>query len=319
MEPLLEKGDVKYCLFPVKRPDLYKQYENAFACFWSHTEADLSQDVIDFQKITDDERHFIKSILAFFANVDSLVNENIVLNFLSVITDPSCQLFYGWQIAIESVHAITYNTLIETLIKDKEEQRRLCNAITTVPAIKRKCDWMKRWIAGGTFQEQIIGQACIEMIAFSGAFSSIYWLKKRGLFPGIVFLNALIARDEGLHGEFAISLHNHHIVNKVPEERIIEIVKEMTEIEHAFVKDALPVRLVGLNEETHCQYVSFCADYLLVRLGCCKVYNVSNPYNWMEMISMESKVNFFEGRVDAYSKSQGFGGDGGKFDTDAEF
>lgn len=319
MEPLLEISDDKYCLFPLKRPDLYKKYEDAFACFWSHTEADLTQDVLDFERITDGERHYIKHILSFFANMDSLVNENIILNFLTKITDPSCQLFYGWQLAIENIHNITYSTLIETLIKDKDEQRHLFRAIETIDAVKHKCDWVKKWISNGTFQEQIIAQACIEMIAFSGAFCAIYYFKKRGLFPGLVFLNSLIARDEGLHSEFAIALHNNHIVNKVSNERITEIVREMTLIEHEFVRDALPVSLLGLNESSHCQYVSFCADYLLTRLGCPKLYNVQNPYDWMHMISMQSKVNFFEGRNDSYSLSKGFSGNDGKFNTDSDF
>ena len=317
-EPLLEVSNDRYCLFPIKRPDLYDLYEKSFACFWSPSEADMAQDVKDWEACTDGERHYISHVLSFFANVDAIVNHNIIANFLNKITCPSCQLFYGFQLAMENVHNISYNIQIDTLIKDQAEKLKLFRAIENFPAVTKKCEWAKHWIKNGTFQEQIIAQACIEMIAFSGSFCSIFYLRKRGLFPGLCFYNSMISRDEGLHGLYAITLYNSHVVNKLPQERVTQIVREMTKIEHEFVKEALPVSLIGMNCATHCQYISYCADYLLTALKCEKIYNVPNPYDWMEAISMESKVNFFEARVDAYSLSTGFGEDA-HFDTEADF
>jgi ribonucleoside-diphosphate reductase beta chain len=247
--------------------------------------------------------HYIKNVLAFFAASDGIVNENLAENFVKEVQYPEAKFFYGFQIAMENVHSETYSLLIDTYIKDTVEKDHLFNAIDTVPSVKRKAEWAIKWISSESFAERLIAFAAVEGIFFSGSFCSIFWLKKRGLMPGLTFSNELISRDEGLHCEFACLLHNKYIQNKVSSERIIEIIKEAVEIEKEFVTDSLPVSLIGMNAKLMQQYIEFVADFWLVELGCKKVYNVDNPFDFMEMLSLQNKSNFFEKRVSEYQKA----------------
>ncbi len=304
IEPILQKNNERFVLFPIEHNDIWQFYKKAEASFWTAEEIDLSQDLIDWnEKLNEDEQHFIKHILAFFAASDGIVNENLAENFLSEVQYTEAKFFYGFQVAIENIHSETYSLLIDTYIKDNKEKDYLFNAVDTIPCVKRKADWALRWIDEGSYAERLIAFAAVEGIFFSGSFCSIFWLKKRGLMPGLSFSNELISRDEGLHCDFACLLYNHHLVNQLPKETVTKIITDAVEIEKEFVTDAIPVKLIGMNADLMQQYIEFVADRLLGELGCAAVYNSTNPFDFMDMISIQGKTNFFEKRVAEYQKA----------------
>ena len=280
---------------------MYKKQE---ASIWTAEELDLSPDLLDWEnKLNDDERFFIKHVLAFFAASDGIVNENLAENFLSEVQYTEAKFFYGFQIMMENIHSETYSLLIDTYIKDTKEKNYLFNAIETFDPVKKKAEWAIRWIENGSYAERLISFAAVEGIFFSGSFCSIYWLKKRGLMPGLTFSNELISRDEGLHCDFACLLYNNHLVNKLPKEQVQKIIADAVEIEKEFVTESLPVRLIGMNADLMSQYIEFVADRLLTELGNDKIYNTSNPFDFMDMINLQGKTNFFEKRVGEYQKA----------------
>ena len=321
VEPILEKNNDRFVIFPIKHDDIWQFYKKAEASFWTAEEIDLAQDLIDWnEKLNDDERHFIKHILAFFAASDGIVNENLAENFLAEVQYAEAKFFYGFQIAIENIHSETYSLLIDTYIKDNKDKDYLFNAIDTIPCVKTKADWALRWIDEGSYAERLIAFAAVEGIFFSGSFCSIFWLKKRGLMPGLSFSNELISRDEGLHCDFACLLYNNHLVNKLPKETVSKIITDAVEIEKVFVTDAIPVKLIGMNADLMKQYIEFVADRLLLELGCDKVYNATNPFDFMDMISIQGKTNFFEKRVAEYQKAGVLNsGENQTFSLDEEF
>jgi ribonucleotide reductase beta subunit family protein with ferritin-like domain len=289
-------------MFPIEHQDIWEMYKKSVDCFWRAEEIDLSKDYADWETLNADEKYFISMILAFFAASDGIVLENLATRFMGDVQIAEARAFYGFQIAMENIHSQTYSLLIETYIKNSEEKHRLFNALEYFPCIQKKGDWAQKWINDNRsgFATRLVAFACIEGIFFSGAFCSIYWLKKRGLMPGLTFSNELISRDEALHTEFAILLYKK-LVKKLPKARIHEIIKEAVEIENEFICEALPCRLIGMNAGLMTQYIQFVADRLCLQLGYDKIYNVSNPFDFMELISLESKTNFFEKRVDAYA------------------
>ena len=298
-EPLLVPDDNRFVMFPIKHNDIWDMYKKQIDCFWRAEEIDLSKDLTNWESLNADERHFISMILAFFAASDGIVLENLASRFMSEIQVSEARAFYGFQIAMENIHSETYSLLIETYIKDKEEKSKLFNAIEHFPCIKKKSDWAQKWIHDNrsSFATRLVAFACVEGIFFSGAFCSIYWLKKRGLMPGLTFSNELISRDEALHCEFAILLYSK-LLKKIDKARIHELIKEAVDIETEFICDALPCRLICMNSELMSPYISFVADRLCVQLGYKKIYNVTNCFPWMEFISIESKTNFFEKKSD---------------------
>ena len=302
VEPLLTPDDNRFVMFPIKYNDVWEMYKKQVDCFWRAEEIDLTKDVSHWESLNDDERFFISMILAFFAASDGIVLENLAVRFMNDVQVSEARAFYGFQIAMENIHSQTYSLLIDTYIKDKDEKHRLFNAIENFPCIKKKSDWAQKWIKDNrsSFATRLIAFACVEGIFFSGAFCSIFWLKKRGLMPGLTFSNELISRDEALHCEFAILLYSK-LENKLKKARVHEIIKEAVEIESEFICDALPCRLIGMNSELMTQYIKFVADRLCVQLGYEKIYNVSNCFDWMQLISLESKTNFFEKRNDSYA------------------
>ncbi len=302
-EPILKENKGRFVLFPIEHDDIWEYYKKAEASFWTAEEIDLSQDLKDWANLNDGERHFISHVLAFFAASDGIVNENLAENFVSEVQYTEAKFFYGFQIAIENIHSETYSLLIDTYIKDNKEKDRLFNAIDTLPFVKTKADWALRWIDEGSFAERLIAFAAVEGIFFSGSFCSIFWLKKRGLMPGLSFSNELISRDEGLHCDFACLLYNNHVVNKLDPQVITKIIVDAVNMEKEFVTEALPVGLIGMNSELMCQYIEFVADRLLMEVGCPKQYNVENPFDFMELISLQGKTNFFEKRVGEYKKA----------------
>ena len=303
-EKILQDNPGRFVLFPIEHHDLWKLYKQQEACFWTAEEIDLAQDITDWEnKLNADEQHFVKHVLAFFAASDGIVNENIAMNFVNAVQYTEAKFFYGFQIMMENIHSETYSLLIDTYIKDKEEQNRLFNAVETVPAIQKKAKWAMNYIENGTFVERLIAFAAVEGIFFSGSFCSIFWLKKRGLMPGLTFSNELISRDEGMHRDYACHLYNHHIENKLSQERIKEIICGALEIEKEFILEALPVRLIGMNSDLMSQYLEFVTDRLLVSLGVPKVYNSENPFDFMQNIALQGKTNFFEKRVAEYQKA----------------
>ncbi|MFY0607325.1 MAG: ribonucleotide-diphosphate reductase subunit beta [Cyclobacteriaceae bacterium] len=302
-EPLLKENPNRFVLFPIEHNDIWKMYKQAEASFWTAEEIDLSQDLKDWAALNDGERHFIKHVLAFFAASDGIVNENLAENMVSEVQYTEAKFFYGFQIAIENIHSETYSLLIDTYVKDPKEKDDLFHAIDTMDCVKRKAEWALRWIDEGNFQERLIAFAAVEGIFFSGSFCSIFWLKKRGLMPGLTFSNELISRDEGLHCDFACLLYNNHIIEKLDTALVTDIIKEAVEIEKEFVSDALPVKLIGMNADLMCQYIEFVADRLLGELGCEKIYDSTNPFDFMDMISLQGKTNFFEKRVAEYQKA----------------
>jgi ribonucleoside-diphosphate reductase beta chain len=304
VEPILKDNKDRFVLFPIAHHDIWKWYKKAEASFWTAEEIDLHQDITDWKnKLSNDEKYFIKHILAFFAASDGIVNENLAENFINEVQYTEAKFFYGFQIMMENIHSETYSLLIDTYVKDPVERDKLFHAIETFDAIKKKADWALRWIESPSFGERLVAFAAVEGIFFSGAFCSIFWLKKRGLMPGLTFSNELISRDEGLHCDFACHLHNHHLVKKVPKERITQIITEALNIEREFITESLPVDLIGMNSRLMTQYLEFVADRLLRELECEAVYDSSNPFDFMEMISLEGKTNFFEKRVAEYQKS----------------
>ena len=303
-EPLLQDNKDRFVIFPIQHNDIWQFYKNAEASFWTAEEVDLSPDLHDWQnKLNDNERFFISRVLAFFAASDGIVNENLAINFLQEVQYPEARCFYGFQIMIENIHSEMYSLLIDTYVKDPAEKDYLLRAIETIPCVTKKAKWALRWITKGSFAERLIAFAAVEGIFFSGSFCSIFWLKKRGLMSWLTFSNELISRDEGLHCDFACLLYVNHLQNKLSEETIREIIVDAVAIEKEFVTDALPVKLIGMNAELMCQYIEFVADRLLVALGCNKVWNATNPFDFMELISLQGKTNFFERRVGEYQKT----------------
>ena len=303
-EPILQENPNRFVLFPIEHHDIWQMYKQQEACIWTAEEIDLAQDLNDWRnRLNDDERHFVKNVLAFFAASDGIVKENLAENFVSEVQYTEAKFFYGFQIMMENIHSETYSLLIDTYIQDPAEKDMLFRAIETIPAVKKKAEWALKWISSPHFQERLIAFAAVEGIFFSGSFCSIFWLKKRGLMPGLSFSNELISRDEGMHCDFAVMLHNNHLANKVSEERIREIITSALEIEKEFITESLPVRLIGMNSDLMKQYLEFVADRLLVDLGCSKVYNSENPFDFMTNISLQGKTNFFEKRVGEYQKS----------------
>jgi ribonucleoside-diphosphate reductase beta chain len=304
VEPILRENKNRFVIFPIQHNDLWEWYKKQEACIWTAEEIDLHEDLNDWNnKLNDDERYFIKHILAFFAASDGIVNENLAENFVNEVQYSEAKFFYGFQIMMENIHSETYSLLIDTYVKDEKEKNTLFQAIENFPAIKKKADWALKWIDSPSFAERLIAFAAVEGIFFSGSFCSIFWLKKRGLMPGLTFSNELISRDEGMHCDFAVHLHNKHIVNKVSKERITEIIVDALNIEREFITESLPASLIGMNAKLMTQYLEFVTDRLLVELECDKVFNSSNPFEFMDMISLQGKTNFFEKRVSEYQKA----------------
>jgi len=303
-EPLLRDNPGRFVILPIKYREIWDMYKKAVASFWTIEEVDLSRDMAFWEGLNDGERHFISHVLAFFAASDGIVNENLIERFCQEVQVPEARCFYGFQIAMENIHSEMYSLLINTYIQDSEEQHRLFNAIETMPCIKKKADWALRWIShkSASYAERIIAFAAVEGIFFSGSFASIFWLKKRGMMPGLTFSNELISRDEGLHTDFACLMFKL-LARKPSQERIIGIIKEAVLIEQEFLTEALPVNLIGMNCDLMRTYIEFVADRLLLELECPKVFNVENPFDFMENISMDGKTNFFEKRVGEYQKS----------------
>ncbi|MFZ1751369.1 MAG: ribonucleotide-diphosphate reductase subunit beta [Saprospiraceae bacterium] len=303
-EPILKENPGRFVLFPIEHDDIWQFYKKCEASFWTAEEIDLHQDLSDWEhKLNDNEKFFIKHVLAFFAASDGIVNENLAENMVREVQYTEAKFFYGFQIMMENIHSETYSLLIDTYIKDNKEKDHLLNAIDTLDCVKKKADWALRWIGNGSFAERLIAFAAVEGIFFSGSFCSIFWLKKRGLMPGLTFSNELISRDEGMHCDFACLLYNSHIINKMPKDTLQAIIIDAVEIEKEFVTDAIPVNLIGMNAELMCQYIEYVADRLLQSLGNDKVYNEENPFPWMDMISLQGKTNFFEKRVGDYQKA----------------
>ncbi len=301
-EVLLRENKDRFVILPINYPAIWEMYKKHEASFWTAEEIDLSDDQKHWDNLSDGERHFISHVLAFFAASDGIVNENLAVNFMSEVQVPEARCFYGFQIMMENIHSETYALLIDSYIKNPTEKDRLFHAIDTVPCVKKKAEWALKWINNGNFAQRLVAFAAVEGIFFSGSFCSIFWLKKRGLMPGLTFSNELISRDEGLHCEFACLLYSM-LSNQLSQEEVTEIIADAVTIEKEFVTDALPVRLIGMNADLMAQYIEFVADRWLVELGYDKLYNATNPFDFMEMISLQGKTNFFEKRVGDYQKS----------------
>ncbi|RFM36420.1 ribonucleoside-diphosphate reductase small subunit [Chitinophaga silvisoli] len=318
-ELLLRENKDRFVLLPINYPAVWEKYKKHEASFWTAEEIDLSGDLKDWANLNDGERHFITHVLAFFAASDGIVNENLAVNFMSEVQLPEARCFYGFQIMMENIHSETYALLIDTYVKDPAEKDRLFHAIDTVPAVKKKAEWALRWIENGNFAERLVAFAAVEGIFFSGSFCSIFWLKKRGLMPGLTFSNELISRDEGLHCEFACLLYSM-LEQKLSEEQVHQIISNAVEIEKEFIIDALPVALIGMNSKLMAEYIEFVADRWLSELGYSKIYNTANPFDFMEMISLQGKTNFFEKRVGDYQKAGVMSGkDTQTFSLDEDF
>jgi ribonucleoside-diphosphate reductase subunit M2 len=304
-EPLLTSDDSRFVMFPIQDQDIWEMYKKAEDCFWRAQEVDLSKDLSHWSSLTNDERYFISMILAFFAASDGIVLENLGLRFMTEVQLAEAKAFYGFQIAMENIHSIMYSQLIETYISDHNEKSKLFNALENFSCIKKKADWALKWIGDkdSNFATRLVAFACVEGIFFSGAFCAIFWMKKRGLMPGLTFSNELISRDEALHTEFAVLLYNK-LDNRLENLKIEKIIKNAVEIEKEFICEALPCNLIGMNRKLMSQYIEFVADRLAVQLGNNKIYNSSNPFDFMEMISIEGKTNFFERRVGEYAMAK---------------
>lgn len=321
-EPILKENKDRFVIFPIQHHDIWEWYKKQEACFWTAEEIDLHTDINDWNtKLNDDEKYFIKHILAFFAASDGIVNENLAENFVSEVQYTEAKFFYGFQLMMENIHSETYSLLIDTYINDEKEKAVLFKAIENFPAIAKKAEWALKWIESPNFAERLIAFAAVEGIFFSGSFCSIFWLKKRGVMPGLTFSNELISRDEGMHCDFAVHLHNKHLINKVPKDRITEIITNALDIEREFITESLPVSLIGMNAKLMTQYLEFVADRLLVELECPRVYNATNPFDFMDMISLQGKTNFFEKRVAEYQKAgvMNSGAESNKISFDADF
>ena len=304
-ELLLSEEENRYVIFPIKYDDIWREYKKAVANIWTVEEIDLTKDYDDYLKLSGNEKHFIDNVLAFFAASDGIVNENLVERFCNEVQILEAKFFYGFQIAIENIHSETYSLLIDTLIKQEDYKHKLLNAVDNIPSIKKKADWAIKWIndTDSDFGNRLIAFAAVEGIFFSGSFCSIFWLKKRGLMPGLCFSNELISRDEGLHTDFAVLLHNRYLQNKPSDETVYKIIKEAVEIEKEFITDSLSCELIGMNAKLMKQYIEYIADRLLKMLGKKPVYNKTNPFDWMETISIQGKTNFFEKRVGEYANA----------------
>ena len=303
-EVLLTENPNRFVMFPLSDQDIWKMYKKMMDCFWRAEEIYFSKDLKDWNSLKEKEQHFIKMVLAFFAASDGIVLENLGQRFLSEVQLPEARATYGFQLMMENIHSETYSLLIDTYIKDKEEQTKLFRAIDNFPCIKKKADWAIKWIQDNrsSFATRLVAFACVEGIFFSGSFCSIYWLKKRGLMPGLTFSNELISRDEGMHTDFAVLLFNK-LARKPKKAKVFELIKEAVTIEKEFIIEALPCKLIGMNSKLMSQYIEFVADRLSQQLGYGKIFNSSNPFDFMEMISLEGKTNFFEKRVGDYSLS----------------
>ncbi|MFM2267894.1 MAG: ribonucleoside-diphosphate reductase small chain [Bacteroidota bacterium] len=320
VEPILRESEGRFVLFPIQHKKVWDMYKVAEASFWTAEEVDLAQDLVDWVNLSDNERHFIKHVLAFFAASDGIVNENLVLNFMREVQIPEARCFYGFQVAIENIHAEMYSLLIDTYIKDNKEKDYLFNALQNLDCVSKKGRWAMKWIENApTFAHRLIAFAAVEGIFFSGSFCAIFWLKKRGLMPGLTFSNELISRDEGLHCDFACLLYSM-LEQQLDTKEVTAIITEAVMFEKEFVTDALPVNLIGMNAELMSEYIEFVADRLLLSLGCNKVYGTANPFSWMDMISLQGKTNFFEKRVGDYQKA-GVTAEAGKqmFSLDEDF
>lgn len=320
-EKILQSDNSRFVIFPIQHDDIWQAYKKAKASFWTAEEIDLSDDLKDWnEKLTDNERHYVKNILAFFAASDGLVNENLCVNFMSEVQYAEARCYYGFQLMMENIHGETYSLLIDTYIKDKQEKEYLFNALETIPSVKKKGEWAMKWINSESFVERLIAFAVVEGIFFSSSFASIFYMKKRGLLPGLSFANELISNDENSHKDFACLLYNNHIEDKLPQSRIYEIIQDAIAIEKDFVSDSLPVSLIGMNCGQMCQYLEYVADDLLVTLGCKKLYNSSNPFDFMELIAVDKKNNFFENRNSQYTKAGiTTGSAASAFDVDDDF
>jgi len=321
VEPLLKEDVDRLILFPIKNKAIWDMYKKHESTFWTAEELDLEADKKDFkEKLNDNERYFIKHVLAFFAASDAIVNENLVQNFMDEVQSAEARCFYGFQVMIENIHSETYALLIDNLIRDKEEKAELFNAIKTVPIIKKKAEWCFKWTdrSQASFAERLVAFACVEGIFFSGSFCAVFWLKKRGILPGVTFSNQLISRDEGLHCDFACLLYSH-LERKLDQDRVHQIVDSAVQMECEFVSSALPVSLIGMNAKLMCQYIRFCSDRLIEALGYEKKYNTTNPFEWMNIISLQNKSNFFESRVSEYAKAGVGVEDDEGFTLDADF
>ena len=320
-EPILQENPGRFVLFPIEHKHLWEAYKKAESSFWTAEEIDFSKDNNDWDKLNDNEKYFLKNIIAFFAGSDGIVLENLVSNFCSEIQLAEARCFYGFQIAIENIHSEVYSLLIDKYVKDENEKHTLFNAIEEIPCVKRKADWALKWMdpKNATFAERVVAFAVVEGIFFSGSFCAIFWIKKRGLLPGLTFSNELISRDEGMHTDFAVLIYKM-LVNKLHADTIYKIVTEAVEIEKSFIVDSIPCALIGMNAELMQQYIEYVADRLLVQLGYAKYYNAENPFDFMQLISMENKTNFFEKRVSEYSlanvKTDDNGNDDIEFDAD---
>lgn len=303
VDPIFDPKNKRLALFPIEFKDIWTMYEQEKSSYWVDNEIDLTEDVNDWQKLNDNERYFIKHILAFFAGSDFIVNENLEgEDFLEKITIPELKMFYKYQEMMEDIHTQAYAKLIETFIKDEQEKKILLNAIETIPVIKEKADWARRWIKEGSVIERIIAFSIVEGIFFSGSFCAIFWLKSRGIMPGLTYSNELISRDEGLHRDMACIVYQNYIYNKLPVETVKQIIKEAVNIEKKFICESLPVKLIGMNNDLMSQYIEFVSDHLALNLINEKIYNTTNPFSWMNLISIPSKTNFFEKRVSEYAK-----------------
>ena len=302
-DPILTPSVDRFCLFPIEHRDLFEYYKRAVASFWTTEEVDLGDDLQHWARLTDDEQFFVKHVLAFFASSDGIVNENLAVRFMNEVQVSEARAFYSFQTAMETVHSEMYSLLIETYVKDSAEKQSLFKAITQLPAVQRKAQWALRWVSSDApFAQRLVAFAAVEGVMFSGSFCAIYWLKKRGLMPGLTFSNELISRDEGLHRDFAIALHNK-LLEPCSEETARAIVSDAVAAEREFVTEALPVGLIGMNAGMMAQYLEFVADHLMTSLGFAKLYSATNPFEWMELISLQGKTNFFEKRVGEYQKS----------------
>jgi ribonucleoside-diphosphate reductase beta chain len=318
-ELLLKENKERFVILPINYPRIWEMYKKHEASFWTAEEIDLSGDQKDWQSLNDGERHFISHILAFFAASDGIVNENLAVNFMSEVQLPEARCFYGFQIMMENIHSETYALLIDSYIRDPREKDRLFHAIDTVPAVKKKAEWALRWIQNGSFAERLVAFAAVEGIFFSGSFCSLFWLKKRGLMPGLTFSNELISRDEGLHCEFACLLYSM-LSHRLSQQAVFAIIADAVEIEKEFISEALPVRLIGMNADLMKQYIEFVADRWLAELGYPKMFQSQNPFDFMEMISLQGKTNFFEKRVGDYQKSGVLSsGEGQSFSLEEDF
>lgn len=302
-EPILKINPNRFVMYPIYHEDIWKFYKTHFSTLWSAEEIDLSNDIKDWESLNNNEQFFIKSILAFFAASDGIVNENLAINFLNEVQYPEARSFYGFQIAMENVHSETYSLLIDTYVKNLKEKDECFRALEFLPAVKKKADWALKWIDSDSFAERLVAFSAVEGIFFSGSFSAIFWLKSKGMMPGLCRANTLIFKDENLHCEFAINLLNKHIINKPSEKKIREILLSALEIEKEFITESIPVSMIGMNSSLMKQYLEFIVDQLLVKLGCKKEFNVEQPFKFMEQIALESKENFFEGRAIEYRKA----------------